>query len=94
LTYPTASSERKHTVDVTELRELIRGDYIDVMGSLSQTLKNLETAVRSAQDVLTRRPSDMPFGQIGDIVDLALRAQQEWSSAQTLWAAMRGTWWD
>jgi hypothetical protein len=81
-------------VDSTGLREQLRADYIEMMESLSQTLKSLETAVRSIQDILGGMPSGVTFGQVGEIVDLALRAQKEWSSAQTLWAVMRGTWWD
>jgi hypothetical protein len=81
-------------VDVTERREQLRTDYVEVMERLSQTLRSLETAVRSTQDILTSMPSVVTFGQVDEIIELALRAQKEWSSGRTLWAAMRGTWGD
>jgi hypothetical protein len=83
-----------HTVDVTVRHEQLRADYVQVMERLRQTLKSLETFVRSTQDVLTSMPSEVTCGQVDEIMELALRAQQEWASAQALWAAMRGTWWD
>ena len=86
--------QEEHTVDVIELREQLRDDYFNVMRSFIQTINSLETAVRSTQDILDSRSLDVTFDQVGEIVDLALRAQKEWSSAQALRAAMRGTWWD
>ena len=86
--------QEEHTVDARALREQLRADYVEVVEHLSQTLKRLETAVKSTQDRLINGSSEVTFGRVDDIIDLALRAQKEWSSAQTLWAAMRGTLWD
>jgi hypothetical protein len=77
-------------VNVTELREQLEHDCVHAIRSFNQTIKNLEAAVRSTQDVLDRNPWDVTFGQVGEIVNLALRAEKEWSSAQALLAAMRG----